>query len=673
MKRAALTLIFLLAAFFPAFNIPLPASAADPNVFELSLTELASVVVTDTKIAQSQKTVTQKIELADPAGIERQTELNRNLSELLAYRPGLSVNVLSRNDANWGSFGGLGPKYNGYLLDGLPIDSFVDPMSLDPWIFDRIELYKGPASVMYSNYLSMDFAGNQTPLTGITNFVIRDAVEGRKTRVRMGGGSYGTWNGKIYHQDRRGRLDYFLGGNYERSDYANYGASGSWLNILRDPGYARNSLYAKTSWSFGRDDHKITLFAHRSRNRGDVGRPNRDFDHGYDTLNLAYTNQISQKLNIQLKGGFRGYDRYWGEDNYPADLGLKNHSGVEQRIFPFDLSFNYKHRGESVLTFGADAQTAGYRTYSESAAGAKATDMRVSSFSRGLFLQEKLVRDKWVFRAGGRVNRIEHSYDRINGAAPAGDPNRSWSRPLWSFGARYNKSSRLALYGNAGTSFAVPSAKQIWGTAGGQLPNPGIGEETGLGADLGLEWRPNGRLAVGVRGLVNKIDNAIIDNVVSLNPSRTQSVNAGKARSVGFELTVEQRVSENTQWFANLTRISSGVSNPLDADNDGTRIPFVPDYTANAGVTMNLTGEVAISPYIRMIGNYYDSTSRAGRRGFGPYQTVNVKIRKGIGHKPGCETSAFVDLNNLMNRRFEMPWQFADPGFNAFAGIETRF
>jgi iron complex outermembrane recepter protein len=30
-------------------------------------------------------------------------------------------------------------------------------------------------------------------------------------------------------------------------------------------------------------------------------------------------------------------------------------------------------------------------------------------------------------------------------------------------------------------------------------------------------------------------------------------------------------------------------------------------------------------------------------------------------------------LNNLTNKKYEMPWQFQDPGFNAHASIEFVF
>ena len=88
----------------------------------------------------------------------------RNLAELMQYTSGQFVNVLSRNDANWGGYAGLGPKYNTYMLDGLPIDSFTDAMSLDPWAFERVEIQKGPAAILYSNYLTMDFAGRTVRL-----------------------------------------------------------------------------------------------------------------------------------------------------------------------------------------------------------------------------------------------------------------------------------------------------------------------------------------------------------------------------------------------------------------------------------------------------------------------------------------------------------------------------
>lgn len=150
-------------------------------------------MVTGTRIPQTQRNTTQTVRAVQLDQQPAQTP-NRNLAEFIALQPGVFVAPLSRNDANWGSVGGLGPKYSVTLLDGLSIDSFIDGMALDPWALQRVESYQGPAGVLYGNALSMDFAGNQFPLAGATNYVLRDVIDTPLTRFSAGGGSWGTFD-----------------------------------------------------------------------------------------------------------------------------------------------------------------------------------------------------------------------------------------------------------------------------------------------------------------------------------------------------------------------------------------------------------------------------------------------------------------------------------------------
>lgn len=657
------------------------ATALDQDIYDLSLDELSKLVITDTKIGQGQETVTQKLELFYPKDFDRQTTYQGNIAELLTYTSGQFVNPLSRNDANWGSFGGLGPKYNGYLLDGLPMDSFADAMSLDPWAFAQVEVHKGPASVMYSNYLTMDFAGNETPLAGTTNFILKDLIDAPATRIKVGGGSYNTFGGRVYHQDRKNNLNYFFGAAMDQSDYTDYGTSDSWLHIIEDPEYHKNRLYGKLTYLFNRNDHKVSVFTNHTRHTGDTGRPNRDFTHRYDTVNAAYFNQITDALNLQLKAGFRNYSRRWGEDNYPTDLRLREHDGVRQRIFPLDLTVNLSHAGSSVLTAGADSQFATYLSYAE-AEGVRRTGNDMFAYSVGFFLQEKLVLDPWVFRFGGRFNHTGHAYDRFAGVTPTKESN-SWETPLWSAGIRYNVASWIALFGNAGSSFVAPSAKQLGGTlsassagvagSNGQLPSLNLTPENGIGSDLGLDLRPGDKLLIGIRGFYNQVDDAIIENVISATPSQTKSMNVGKARTVGFDLNIEHRLAEYMRWFANFTYTTTKVDNRLDHDQHGSRIPFVPDFVANAGVTGRLPLDIYVSPYLHLVGSYYDSTSKSSRRKLGPYPVLNLRAQKAFVYKDAFALHAAIDLNNLLNNRYEMPWQFQDPGFNALGSLELTF
>ena len=278
----ALTALPTLAGAAPSDEATLRSLPLGMFVDATSLEQLANMVVTDTKVAQSPDSVTQKIVVLHGDDIERQPDVNRNLAELLRYTSGQFVNVLSRNDANWGSYAGLGPKYNTYLLDGIPIDSFVDAMSLDSSAIERIEMQKGPASVLYSNYMTMDFAGNEAPLAGTTNFILKNRVDTPLTRLSAGIGSYGTYTEHVYTQGRNSNLSFIFGAGNEHSDYTQYGPPKSWLQTVELPEYDKIKVFGNLNYELGRPDHTLSLFIHHTSHNGDMGRPNRDFQHSHN-------------------------------------------------------------------------------------------------------------------------------------------------------------------------------------------------------------------------------------------------------------------------------------------------------------------------------------------------------------------------------------------------------
>ena len=638
------------------------------------------VIVTASKTDEPQENITHQVNVISEDQLESRATSSRNISELLQYEPGVSATVLSRNDANWGSYGGLGPKYNSYLLDGLPIDSFVDTMSLDPWAFERIETHQGPASVLYSNYLSADFAGNQAPLAGISNLVLKDRIEKPGTHFIMNGGSWNTVGARIFHEDHRGSFHFFLGATYEQSDYTDYGALNSWLGMIEDPAYKKTKVYGKVTY-FARGRQKVSLFAQHTQHSGFAGRPNRDYDHNYDTLNAAYANEVTDRFNIQLKSGLRKYDRRWGSDNYPAGLALTDHSGVRQKIVPTDLTLNFKHAGESMFTIGTDMQYAEYKTYTE-ANGPGMTGNEADSLSNGFYIQEKLVKGRWVVRAGGRVNHISDNYNLISGGKP-GMSGKSWTKFLWSSGIRYNATNALAFYGNAGSSFISPGAKSVGGTLyandlgvpgrNGQLPNPDLKPESGIGSDFGFDFAPTAAISFGVRGFYNRLSDVILDNVVSNNPSQTRSLNAGDARAYGIEVLYNHQTNDHFSLFANYTGTSSRVDNPLDRDQDGAAITFVPNYLLNAGLEFSYRNSFKLTPYLHAAGEYYDSTSKSGRSIFGPYQVLNLRVEQTVYRTDAYSIVLFCDLNNVTHRRYLMPWQFRSPGIDVLGGLHLVF
>jgi len=175
------------------------------------------------------------------------------------------------------------------------------------------------------------------------------------------------------------------------------------------------------------------------------------------------------------------------------------------------------------------------------------------------------------------------------------------------------------------------------------------------------------------RLFLNQLDDAIVDYVVSTAPSQTRSINAGEARSHGIELSLKQYLADGIDYFANTTFTRTRVKNPIDANQDGADLSFVPENVTNLGVTFRLSTGTTVSPYVQYVGNYYDSTDKTSRREFGDYTVANLRITQQIRHTAGQQIDLFADLNNLGNRKYEMPWMFRDVGFNAMVGVQAKF
>lgn len=668
--------IYLMVLCFIMISADIHAKSPEPNALSLD-----PIVVTASKAPKTAGNVTQQVDVISNEDISKITTGKNNIAELLQYQPGISVSVLSRNDANWGSSGGLSQKYNTFMLDGLPIDAYVEPQSLDPMAFERIEVQRGPASVLYPNYLSMDFAGNQSPLTGTTNIILKERIDESQTLLDTYFGSYKTFGGKFFRQEKSGNIHLFFGGNYESSDYTDYGTENSWLNMVDDPEYQKTKLYLKTTWLINdADDHKVSFFVNRTQHDGDTGRPNRDYNHEYWTVNTDYKIPLNKILSADFKVGFRKYDRTWEDDNYPTDLGLVSENGVNQEIVPADISASLKHGQGGLFTLGADLQNATYKTYSETTQ--KNIGNNADAFQYGFYFQEEYEYDSLIFRLGGRYADTEHDIDLLSGQEPGND-NQSWDKFLWSSGIKYNMLPKFSVYGNVGTSFVAPSLKSVGGTINiadkgvpgkdGHLPNPDLEPEEGMGYDLGMNFRPTANLHLGVRGFYNKIDDQIVQVVVSENPSQSQDINAGDTTSYGVELDARHHPVEWFGWFANYTFTDTEISNDNDPDQDGAEVPFVPEHMGNIGVDFMLPQDFTISLYMHLAGSIYDSTSKQNRTKFDSYELLNASVEKNLIQNDDGRLDVYFNLYNLTNNEYEMPWQFQDPGFSVVGGLRAVF
>lgn len=685
MKRISFLLLALLLVSAIGLNAQeKPIPTIDP--YELSLEQLGKIVITASKTPQSVSKVTQKVDIISKNQIDQILTENQNIAELIQYLPGASIKVLSRNDVNWGAYGGIGPKYNTYMLQGLPIDGFVDPMSIDAMAIQRIEVQRGPASVLYPNYLSQDFAGNQSPLAGTVNLILKEDVIKPQSTATLSYGSYNTYSLQAYHENRFGKLHLFGGGAYEKSDYTNYGSPGSWLNMLKTPEYQKaKAILGASMYVDKSENHKIGLFINQAYHWGDVGRINREYDNRYSLINLSYSGQLTDSLKLAFKAGLRSYDRSWQEDNFSINnnQSLRETDGVKQTIVPIDFSLTYHHFQFSILTVGTDFQHSAYQTTALPVNQTEVTGNDATASQTGFYFQEELQLNKLTIRGGARYNIISYEIEKLSGQVP-GLKSQSWKVFLWSMGIKYRLTEDWSVFANAGSSFMSPGLKSIGGTlavndrlvAGknGQLPNPDLKPESGIGFDLGLDGRILSSVYFSVRAFNNKITDAIIDNVISNNPSQTMSVNAnGKTNAKGFELSLKQQITNGIDWFSNLTLTKSEIIDPDNPDQDGVEIPFVPKVMGNIGATFHFPRHIDISPMAHLGGRIYDSSSKATRNSFNSREVINIFVAKSYLLPHEKKISLFIKLFNVTDNKYDMPWQFRDPGFRYEVGVKWSF
>lgn len=663
-------------SFALSFFLSMFASAQEMT----SVVPMGEVVVTASKQIESKGNVTQKFDIISDSLLSTIVFANNNLSEAVGRTPGTAARPLSRNDANWGTYGGIGPKYSTYMLQGLPIDAFVDPMVLDLSAIARIEVQRGPASVLYPNYLSQDFAGNQSPLAGTVNLILKDRVERPQTVASTTYGTYNTINNMFFHQNKNESVHYFAGASYERSDYTDYGTANSWLNMKKDPEYTKMKLFGGASFELD-EVQQASIFVNKVFHAGDAGRIYRGFDNDYTLVNAGYSFTPTEKITVQSHFGLRTYDRSWQESNYGVIDTLKSDNGVEQNIIPMDVNVSIVHDERNLLVIGADYQHASYSTWSDLLKGYRQFGNRSNSTQAGVYAQEEFRFDRFTLRAGARYSFTESVIDLIDGNKP-GERTRNWSVVLWSGGLRYSMNDDIAFFANAGNSFIAPGLKSTGGTIAladkgvvgrnGQLPNPTLEPESGIGLDLGTELKIDA-MEIGLRLFSTDVSDAIIENVVSVNPSQSQSINAGKSHSTGAEFEITHRFTRSVAWFANVTYAKTSIDHPSNSDQNGTEIPFAPAMMANAGVDLSFDFGLQFHPFVNYSSKFYDSNSKSGRMEFTQGAIVNLSASQEIARSERTTAILLVNIVNLTDNQYEMPWQFRNTGRAITGGLKLVF
>ncbi len=187
-----------IAAFQPA--IAADSEAAVPVIVITGAAEGAVQGYVATRGGTATKTDTPLLETPQAVSVITRDEMDargvRSVGEAVAYSGGVvsggtgDTAVFGGNNVQVRGFGGggtAGYSFNEYL-DGMKLQgTSYDGGNLDPYLLERVEVLKGPASVLFG----------QTQPGGIVNTVSKRPMRNMVNEVRLGGGNHAHVDGAV--------------------------------------------------------------------------------------------------------------------------------------------------------------------------------------------------------------------------------------------------------------------------------------------------------------------------------------------------------------------------------------------------------------------------------------------------------------------------------------------
>ncbi|MBZ5487300.1 TonB-dependent receptor [Halomonas aquamarina] len=662
-----------------AQNAP-PATAEALPTVEVSAPRLArelyatpaavSTVDRDT-IAQGQQRVRLDESLTGVPGVFLQNRDNFAQGQRIAIR-------------GFGARAPFGVRGITVMVDGIPYtlpdgQAQLDAIDLDS--AERIEVIRGPASVLYGNA-----AG------GVIDITTADGRSDPGSRVRVEAGSDG----------------------YQKLSLQNGGQNGDWshhvsLSALNVDGYRDQSstekylLNAKLRRELG-SERALTAIVNllenpRSEdpgalNAGEVARgrhqaaPNSlalDARQKVDQqlLGLQYEDLAAGPGELYLKGFIARRD-FEQQLPYVGDSRLgyqRDYMGVSgeyhQGIMLGELPFDYV---AGVDIARQDDDRFRRRVNAQGGVGEQLADETQKATSAGVFGQGDLgLTEQLTLSLGARFDRVDLDVDDRYLADGDQSGDRTFTEWSGSAGLSYRYRPQHQVYVNTGTAFETPTFAEFANPAGGGF-NPSIEPQKAWNREVGMRGYIE-PLAMDYELALFSV--RVRDELVPYDDGgRTFYQNAGDTDRDGLELSLGWQLAD--QWRLNsaltLARYEFDRFSTPSERFDGNRIPGLPEQTWINRLTWQGASERFATLETEYIGDMV--ADNANETDIDSYWLVN--LRAGDGWRLGGDTrlNAYVGVRNLLdedhyanvrlNGTFGRYYEPA-PGRSVYGGVEVRF
>ena len=566
----------LVAAMMAACGLlPGFAGTVEPedSLFLRSLHPLDEVVVTGTRNETDVRHLPMTVSVVGRRELERRYQPSV-LPALAEQVPGLFVTSrgVMGYGVSTGAAGGLslrGMSGNAQMLvliDGHPqyMGLFGHPISdsYQTMLADRVEVLRGPASVLYGS----------NAMGGVINVVTRKMREdGVNTHINVGAGSYGTVQTEAVNRMRKGRFSSVVSASYNRTD-----------GHRADMGFEQYGGYAKLGYDFTDNwrlwgDVNVTHF--NASNPGEVFSPLYDND-SHITRGMASAmlenryEHTSGALSFFYNWGRHKINDGYGEGEQPQES-LFHSKDLMMGVSWYQSAELYEGNR---LTVGFDYQHFGGESWNE------------------------------VIADGSRQPGVDKKQDEFAGYVDFRQDIGSWVSLDLGLRADHHSHVGTELVPQGGLAFHLPEDAELKAMVSKGFRNPTIREmymfppqnpdlrpERMMNYEVSFTHRAfGGDLRYGANLYYINGDNLIMTTRVD---GRPMNVNSGEIENWGVEANVSCRVSRN--WNVNANYSWVHMENPVIS---------APEHKLYAGADFR-KGRWGMSTGIQYVKGLYTSVS----------------------------------------------------------------
>ncbi|SAI48894.1 TonB-dependent outer membrane receptor [Bordetella ansorpii] len=617
-----------------------PLTALAQTAAEPATTQLDTITVTASRVPTDART--QAVPVSVISAEDIQTSGARTLQDVLSTQS--SVHVINNTGSSDNGvvdlrgFGLTGLSNTLILVDGIKQnDNDLSAPTLGTIPLDqieRIEIVRGSGAVQYG--------GGATG--GVINIITRRGFERPvDASAKFSIGNYGLRQTDLHVQANNGKVGVQAWGqtlqtdNYRDNNRERRAGGGGALTFQHDTGSIR--LYARTT------TQKLGLPGPRAVDPA-TGLNQYEDDPRGATYPDDYIKSTTDAFGLQVR------QQIWRGTLF-ADLSQRNkrlygftNDGFGDTIRQQELEettgsvrYQLPFQGGHSLVVGADglynrtnATQEAYYSFAPDQTSAR--QRQHSVFAEGTVQATSTT----TVTLGGRRQYASDDLRVESGFKTPSDESRHLS--AWQLALRQEVGAGFSAYGKIGRSFRLANADELF-----MLQDP-LKPQTSTDKELGVLWSQgasSARLAWFQSDLKNEIHyNPLTFANVNLDPTRRQGVELEGRYAVTPSITLDGNVTWTEAKFRSGTY--AGV------DLAGNRVPLVPEWLANAGVTWRATDALFLGASAQYVGSSRMDNDQANqfKTKIGDYVLFNARA----GYRFTRNVEGTLAVNNLFDRDY---------------------